>query len=92
MLAPAFNNHTQTVQIIKTTASQKEGITELMHAIANNLTQKTINTKREWLLAEKAYHLIQQKRMKDINKVILKDDIAAEGTNFNLYQFIKKYK
>ncbi len=92
MLTPAFNNQAKVVQIIKTTATQKEGIDELMQAIGDNISTTTINTKRNWLLAEKAYHLIQQKKMNNINKAMLKESIAAEGTTFNLYQFIKKYK
>ncbi len=91
MLAPAFNNHNETVPIIKTTASQKKGIDVLMDAVSKHLQLKTTNTKRNWLLAEKAYHLIQQKKMNNISKQMLKDDINAEGSNFNLYRFIKKY-
>ncbi len=90
MLAPAFNNQTTPIPVLKTSASQKKGIEELLIAITNTKHQ-TQNTKRYWLLAEKAYHLIEQKRMKDINKEELKNKIAFEGTTFNLYQFIKKY-
>ena len=91
MLAPAFSNHTAPVPVIKTTASQKKGIEELFALIAANHQPAAINPKRQWLLAEKAYRLIEQKRMKDVNKEDLKNKIAAEGNSFNLYQFIKKY-
>ncbi len=90
MLAPAFNNHAA-VPIIKTTASQKEGIEELVKAITAQLANELINDKKNWLLAEKAYQLIQQKRMNNINKAMLKNSIANESSNFNLYRFIKKY-
>jgi LAO/AO transport system kinase len=86
MLAPAFTHQTQEIKIVKTIASQKEGIEELYEAIVQH-QHHTSNDKRNWLLAEKAYHLIQQKRMKGVDKKVLKDAIAAEG-NFNLYQFI----
>ena len=89
MLAPAFSNHTMPVPVIKTTASQKKGIEELLKIISQ--TKQQPNTKRNWLLAEKAFRLIEQKRMKDVSKEELKNKITAEGNTFNLYQFIKNY-
>jgi LAO/AO transport system kinase len=91
MLAPAFNNHVNEISIIKTVASQKIGIPQLIDAIIFNIQHSTVNSKKNWLLAEKAFHLIEQKRMTDVNKEDLKNKIAAEGNTFNLYQFIKKY-
>ena len=91
MLAPAFHTKQQAIPIIKTIASQKSGIEELNIAISEciNGQRETRNEKRSWLLAEKAYHLIQQKRMADINKKELKRKIEAEGNNFNLYSFVQ---
>jgi LAO/AO transport system kinase len=91
MLAPAFNNHTIPVPVIKTTASQKKGIAQLLAALTIHFQHSTLNTKRNWLLAEKAFHLIEQKRMKDVSKEELKNKIEIEGKGFNLYKFIKKY-
>jgi LAO/AO transport system kinase len=91
MLAPAFNNPTVPVPVVKTSASQKKGIEELLKAILNSKQQITGNKQHFWLLAEKAYHLIEQKRMQDVSKEDLKNKIITEGNNFNLYQFIKKY-
>jgi LAO/AO transport system kinase len=94
MLAPAFHTKQQPIPIIKTIASQKEGIDELLNAIIEKTTNEqppTSNDKRSWLLAEKAYHLIQQKRMMDINKAELKKSIENAGAAFNLYSFIKNY-
>ncbi len=91
MLAPAFSNHSNEVPVIKTIASQKNGVDELLTAI-RNCKQQTANNKRNiWLLTEKAFHLIEQKRMATISKEDLKNKIEAEGNTFNLYQFIKKY-
>ncbi len=90
MLAPSFSNHAHPVPIIKTMASQKKGIPELFDAIKNT-QQQTLNTKRNFLLAEKSFHLIQQKKMKDIDKAMLKKEIEKEGADLNLYQFIKKF-
>ena len=91
MLAPAFNNPAVPVPVIKTSASQKKGIEELWKAVVNSKEQITGNKQHFWLLAEKAYHLIEQKRMQDVSKEDLKNKIITEGSNFNLYQFIKKY-
>ena len=91
MLAPAFHNHQLPVPGIKTVASQKQGVTELMEAIEQGFMQTAHNEKHDWLMAEKAYYLIQQKKMTGINKAELKQKIAESGNAFNLYQFIKKY-
>ena len=91
MLAPAFHNHTMPVPVIKTIASQKSGIEELLKLIKEDLDGKKINEKRSWLLAEKAFYLIQRKKMSDINKSELKQKIEESGNEFNLYRFIKNY-
>lgn len=79
-------------QVLKTIASQQEGIVELMDAIKNCNNQKS-STKKDLLIAEKAYRLIQTEKMKNINKkelivAISKENIKAD---FNLYQFIERY-
>ena len=91
MLAPAFHNHTMPVPVIKTIASQKEGVAELLKTIKDSFSQIKDNEKRSWLLAEKAFHLIQQKKMMAIDKSMLKQKIEEAGKDFNLYTFIKKY-
>jgi len=91
MLAPAFHNQTMPVPVIKTIASQKKGIDELLNAIVDSISHKKDRDKKYWLLAEKAFYLIQQKRMKDINKEDIKRAIIKAGDGFNLYQYIKKY-
>ena len=91
MLAPAFHNHTMPVPVIKTIASQKEGIAELLKTITESLSHVKNNDKRSWLLAEKAFHLIQQKKMMVIDKTMLKQKIEEAGKDFNLYAFIKNY-
>ncbi len=90
MLAPAFRSHYQEVPIIKTIASKREGIKELVNLVMHQLQKSHLTDKRFWLLAERAYHLIQQKRMKDVNKEKLKKEIESvyPKGNFNLYRFI----
>jgi len=91
MLAPAFHKQETLVPVIKTSAMQKQGIDELFKAIKLNIKQQRVNVKRFWLLAEKAYYLIQQKKMAEIDKEKLKDAIENSGDDFNLYNFIKNY-
>ncbi len=91
MLAPAFHNHTMPVPVIKTIASQKEGVAELLNTITDAFELAKENKKRSWLLAEKAFHLIQQKKMMAIDKKLLKQQIEEAGKEFNLYTFIKEY-
>ena len=91
MLAPAFHNHTLPVPVIKTIASQKAGIEALLEAVLTNTEQHNHNEKKSMLLAEKAYRLIEQKKMAGISKAMLKEKIIAAGNELNLYQFIKNY-
>lgn len=91
MLAPSFSNHAMPVPVIKTIAAQKKGIKELWELVTNIQQQTTLNKRHFWLIAAKAFHLIEQKRMKDVNKEELKNKIEAEGNTFNLYRFIKNY-
>ena len=91
MLAPAFHNHEQEIPLVKTIASQKEGITELKEKI-NGLNTRQNRDRKLWLLAEKAYHLIRAKRMTDIDKKTLREVIEKEEGSFNLYRFVQKYQ
>lgn len=90
ILVPS-NHINEEIPVVKTIASQKEGITELIEKIETH--RSTQNTQRKiWLHAEKAYHLIKNKRMKDVSKETLKNEIEKSGSSFNLYRFIEKYK
>lgn len=93
MLAPAFATTQQEIPVIKTIATEKQGAKELWLKIDELLKHHYTNERRSWLLAEKAYYLIQQKRMKDVQKkeLKLKIDVVLEKGEFNLYQFIKQY-
>jgi len=91
MLAPAFSRTNIPIPVIKTVASQKEGIAELLDNLLLVMEQHRSNDKRYWLLAEKAWHLVQQKRMASLSKETLKNEIMAQGNDFNLYRFIAAY-
>ena len=90
MLAPAFRTHYNEVPVVKTAATQKEGLVELLDIISHQLKKAHLTDKKFWLLAEKAYYLIGQHRMKGIDKAELKKEIETlyPKGNFNLYQFI----
>jgi LAO/AO transport system kinase len=91
MLAPAFSNHTAEIEVIKTTASKNEGIENMKLAIEKLLNNKKTNEKKVWLLAEKAFYLIQKNRMNDIDKAVLKTKIESQLQDFNLYNFVATY-
>lgn len=79
------------VPVFKTIASQNDGITEVINFIASAPPIK--NTRKEFLLAEKAYKLIQQKRMAGVDKVQLLQAITKNMTEpeFNLYSFVDRW-
>jgi LAO/AO transport system kinase len=92
MLAPTFSKHYNEVPVLKTTASQKKGVRELLDTILHELQKTHLTDKKFWLLAEKAYWLIQQKRMKDITKASLMQKIQesyVQHKSFNLYRFVQ---
>ena len=90
MLAPAFSKHYNEVPVVKTVASQKAGIQELLDIILHQLQKAHLNDRTFWLLAERAFYLVEQRRMKDVSKSVLKKQIEAcfQKGNFNLYKFI----
>ncbi|MDB5232894.1 MAG: meaB [Chitinophagaceae bacterium] len=91
MLAPAFNqHHQQELVIIKAVATEKEGSKELLQAINNIAAEDKIKERKYWLMADKAYHLISQYRMKHIERQQLFDELKSAGSD-NLYTFISKY-
>lgn len=92
MLAPAFKNKTHTIPIIKTVALQKQGVPELFEKIETYIACLQSSPKKYNLLAERAYQLIQQKRMRNVNKTMLLDAIQKQyNTSFNLYRFVEEW-
>ncbi|MBA2746462.1 MAG: methylmalonyl Co-A mutase-associated GTPase MeaB [Flavisolibacter sp.] len=87
MLAPAFRNHSFEIPVLKTIAHRKEGIKELVAAIRLQLEAGSHQERKNWLLAEKAFYLIRERKMKDVSKEKILEEISKE-TNFNLYRFV----
>ncbi len=79
------------IPVFKTIASQNDGITAITDFITSAAGIK--NTRKEFLLAEKAYKLIQQERMADIDKAKLQKEIAKSinDPQFNLYNFVEDW-
>ncbi|MDB5109182.1 MAG: transport system kinase [Mucilaginibacter sp.] len=79
------------IPVFKTIASKAEGINEVVDFIVSGANPK--NNRKEVLLAEKAYRIIQQKRMADVDKKKLQQTIAKAFLNpeFNLYVFLDKF-
>lgn len=89
MLAPAFSNHTQEIEVIKTVASKNEGIDEVKRAIEKLLGENRLNERKDWLLAEKAYYLLQKERMKNVDKTAIKKQLQHLPKGINLYKFVR---
>ncbi len=80
------------IPVIKTIASERSGLHELAVAIDKKLNMHEEQDRKYWLLAERAYQLIRNKRMNDVSKEELKKNIKAairEG-KFNLYSFVRE--
>jgi LAO/AO transport system kinase len=91
MLAPAFTRHYEEVKVLKTVASQREGIDALLAEMEHFLKKHHHHPKKYWLLAEKAWLLIQQRRMKDVDKATLLQAIEQAGAGVNLYRLVERW-
>jgi LAO/AO transport system kinase len=93
MLSPSIRKDHAEIPVIKTIASQKSGLKELMQAIQKLQLHEKGNQKKYRLLAEQAFHLIQNKKMKSINKNEIKEliELSIQKGDFNLYHFIENY-
>lgn len=91
MLAPAFSKHYRDIPVLKTIATQKVGVNQLLETLLHELQKNRYNDKLYWLKTEKAYNLIIKKRMKGVDKKELKAEIEALEAkgNFNLYRFVE---
>lgn len=80
------------IPVVKTIATQDDGVAELAAAIERHLTaQNALPAKRIHLLAEKSRQLIQTERMKDIQLKELEQRLRQQMNNeeFNLYTFTR---
>ncbi len=80
------------IPVIKAVATKGEGVDELIVAIDQHHAT-SMNLRRSYLLAEKAYRIIQNKKMQHISKPELKNKLEAalQQPDFNLYTFLKTF-
>ncbi len=80
------------IPVIKAIATKSQGIDELIAAIDKHQSVG-MNTKRPYLLTEKAFRIIQNQKMKSISKKELKQQIEKEYKKalFNLYRFVEEF-
>ncbi|MEI8110347.1 MAG: methylmalonyl Co-A mutase-associated GTPase MeaB [Chitinophagia bacterium] len=92
MLAPAFGNNDWEIPILSTIATQHTGIQELATFIAKHQQFQRSNERKKWLLAQKAYQIIGQYRMRDIDKNHLLQTLENEmkQSDFNLFRFLQE--
>jgi LAO/AO transport system kinase len=81
------------IPVIKAIATKNEGVDELIEAINKHHTIG-VNSKRPYLLAEKAFRLIQNNKMKGVSKQELQKHIGEEmkKKDFNLYRFVREMR
>jgi LAO/AO transport system kinase len=83
----------ETIPVLKTVASQKEGISTLYESILQHLKNAHTSEKKYQLLAQRVYQIIRDKRMKDIRMEKLVEEVknAYNEKRFNLYKLAAKY-
>lgn len=82
------------VPVIKTVASQKQGISELTTLIEAHLKEQPASGRRWQLLADQAWLLIQRKKMRSVDKKQLtkKVEELCRAGEFNLYKFVEEWE
>lgn len=92
MMAPAFQQD-KTIEVIKTVASQKEGIEALALAITQHQQHISLTERKIWLLTERVYQLIAKNRMKpyDKKKIYQQLQEKAQTEQFNLFAFVHDF-
>ncbi|MGX5817903.1 methylmalonyl Co-A mutase-associated GTPase MeaB [Chitinophaga lutea] len=79
--------------VVKTVATTGSGVPELLAAIGAHAASQQPNSRKALLLAEKAYQLIQHRRMQDVDRQALYQLVndALEKPPFNLYRIVQAY-
>lgn len=81
----------QNIPVFKTVADKGEGLTELCNWLLT--INVGVNERKNLLILEKAYRIIQHQRMLDVDKIELRKAIneAILTSDFNVYRFIEKW-
>ncbi len=90
-LKKLVNEQHQEIPIFKTVANKEEGIAEFCEWVINS--PKSKNSRKQFLVAEKAFKLIQHYRMQDVDKMKLRHEVneASLKIDFNIYQFVSNW-
>lgn len=80
------------IPVVQTTASQKKGIGDLYGMIATKNSRTDAQNKLA-LLSEKAWNIIKENKVRNIDRKALVKSLAEEMSkeHFNLYRFAAKY-
>ncbi|RZL53959.1 MAG: methylmalonyl Co-A mutase-associated GTPase MeaB, partial [Pedobacter sp.] len=80
------------ISVFKTVAEKSTGIDDLCNWIIN-FESGNESERKTFLFAEKALKLIQQEKMKNIDKKKLRDAVreALKNDNFNIYRFADEF-
>ena len=89
-LKKLVHQRTEIIPVINTIADKSTGVDELMQVIQDQPFKN--NSRRAYLLAEKAWKLIQHEKMKNISRIKLHEEIsiASVDPSFNLYRFVDR--
>jgi LAO/AO transport system kinase len=82
------------IPVVSTIATQRHGIHELWEVIVQELQQADNISRRSWLLTQRAWHLIREYRMRDLDPASIREAIeqALHEKRFNLYRFVEHYQ
>ena len=93
MLAPVFKNNERAIPVLKTIAEENVGVNELYEAIISFLELNITNERKYLFYAEKAFQLIQERRMEDVNseELIEKIKSSMQSEDFDIFHFVEIY-
>ena len=80
------------IPVVKLVASKKEGINTLFTEIQNSIAKPRDSKRKQIMLAEKAWQLLQQKKMAHYSKPNLISTIEERmnDVNFNIYGLVEE--
>jgi LAO/AO transport system kinase len=90
MLIPVNAHKHQEIPVMGTVASQQKGIDALAACIDDQLKNIQASDRKYWLQVEKLWQLIMHKRMKDIQKGELFEQLKRHQPK-SIYQFMAEY-
>jgi LAO/AO transport system kinase len=90
-LKKMVHQRTHQIPVFKTVADKKEGVAELCQWLLK--PNAVGNALKPFLMAEKAFKIIQHDRMADVDKLKLRFDLeqAMGAPDFNIYRFIDSW-